>query len=70
MMEAEKIHSPEGVRLLMENIWLRHKTGIGQRRNNIYMVDLPSLTEEEKEAIRLSDEEAARQAESDKENKD
>ena len=63
------INSPEGVRLLMENIWLRHKTGIGQRLNNVYMVDLPPLTEEELEAIRLADEEAARKEESDSENK-
>lgn len=60
MMEAEKIHSPEGVRLLMENVWLRHKVGMQQRRNNVFMVELPPLTEEEKEAIRLADEEAAR----------
>ena len=30
------IHSPEGVSLLMENIWLRHKTGMKQRQSNIY----------------------------------
>ncbi len=24
------IHSPEGVSLLMENLWLRHKAGIKQ----------------------------------------
>ena len=69
-MKTPTINSPEGVRLLMENIWLRHKTGIGQRRNNVYMVDLPPLTEEEKEAIRLADEEAARQAESNNEKAD
>ena len=69
-MKTPTINSPEGVRLLMENIWLRHKTGIGQRPNNVYMVDLPPLTEEEKEAIRLADEEAARQAESNNENAD
>lgn len=55
MMEAEKIHSPEGVRLLMENVWLRHKVGMEQRRNNVFMVELPPLTEEEKETIRLAD---------------
>lgn len=60
MMEAEKIHSPEGVRLLMENVWLRHKVGMQQRRNNVFMVELPPLTAEEKEAIRLADEETAR----------
>ena len=69
-MKTPTINSPEGVRLLMENIWLRHKTGIGQRPNNVYMVDLPPLTEEEKEAIRLADEEAARQAESNNEKAD
>ena len=63
-MNTETINSPEGIRLLMENVWLRHKAGIGQSRNNIYMVDLPPLTEEEKEAIRLADEEAARHTES------
>ena len=41
------IHSPEGVSLLMENIWLRHKAGMKQRQSNIYMVELPPPTEEE-----------------------
>lgn len=41
------IHSPEGVSLLMENIWLRHKAGIKQRSSNVYMVELPLPTEEE-----------------------
>ncbi len=69
MMEAEKIHSPEGVRLLMENVWLRHKVGMEQRRNNVFMVELPPLTEEEKETIRLADEEAARLEAEENENK-
>lgn len=54
----ETIHSPEGVSLLMENIWLRHKAGIGQRKNNVFMVELPPLTPEEKAEIRRKDEEA------------
>lgn len=41
------IHSPEGVSLLMENIWLRHKAGMKQRQSNIYIVELPPPTEEE-----------------------
>lgn len=41
------IHSPEGVSLLMENLWLRHKAGIKQCPSNVYMVELPPPTEEE-----------------------
>ena len=31
----------------MENLWLRHKTGMKQRPCNVFMVELPPLTEEE-----------------------
>lgn len=41
------IHSPEGVSLLMENIWLRHKAGIKQPPSNVYMVELAPPTDEE-----------------------
>lgn len=41
------IHSPEGVSLFMENLWLRHKAGMKQRPSNVYMVELPPPTEEE-----------------------
>lgn len=41
------INSPDGVALLMENLWLRHKAGIKQRPGNVYMVELPPPTEEE-----------------------
>lgn len=41
------IQSPDGVALLMENLWLRHKAGIKQRPSNVYMVELPLPTEEE-----------------------
>lgn len=40
------IHSPEGVALLIENLWLRHKAGMKQLPDNIYMVELPPPTEE------------------------
>ena len=39
------IQSPEGVALLMENLWLRHKAGMKQRPSNVYMVELPPPTE-------------------------
>lgn len=41
------IQSPDGVSLLMENLWLRHKSGIQQRPDNVFMVELPPPTEEE-----------------------
>lgn len=41
------IQSPDGVSLLMENLWLRHKAGMKQRPSNVYMVELPPPTEEE-----------------------
>lgn len=44
--EPQKISS-ESVRLLMENIWLRHKAGMKQHPNKVYMVELPSPTPEE-----------------------
>lgn len=53
-IEAQSIKSPEGVALLMENLWLRHKAGMKQRTNNVFMVDLPPLTEEEKSSIKHS----------------
>lgn len=48
---AQSIKSPEGVTLLMENLWLRHKAGLKQRSNNVYMVELPPPSEEEKSSI-------------------
>lgn len=53
------IQSPEGVSLLMENLWLRHKVGMKQRPSNVYMVELPPPTEEElAEALRKSKEDS------------
>lgn len=43
----KSIQSPDGVALLMENLWLRHKAGIKQRPCNVFMVELPLPTEEE-----------------------
>lgn len=41
------IQSPDGVALLMENLWLRHKAGMMQRPGNVFMVELPPPTEED-----------------------
>lgn len=41
------IQSPDGVALLIENLWLRHKAGMKQRSCNVFMVELPPTTEED-----------------------
>lgn len=46
-MKSQTIQSPEGVKLLMENIWLRHQAGMKQRPNNVFMVELTPPTTEE-----------------------
>lgn len=51
-MKSQTIQSPEGVRLLMENIWLRHKAGLGQKPDNVFFVELPPPTTEEIEEAR------------------
>lgn len=53
-IDSQSIKSPEGVALLMENLWLRHRAGMKQRANNVFMVELPPLTKEEKSSIRQS----------------
>lgn len=54
-IEAPSIKSPDGVALLMENLWLRHKAGLKQRPCNVYLVELPLPTEEELREARKSD---------------
>lgn len=54
------IQSPDGVALLMENLWLRHKAGIKQRPSNVYMVGLPPPTEEELAEVRQKTQENTR----------
>ena len=41
------IQSPDGVALVMENLCLRHKAGMKQRPCNVFMVELPPLTDKE-----------------------
>ena len=41
---------PEGVAKLLEELWIRHKAGIKQPKNNIFWIDFPPPTAEEVEA--------------------
>lgn len=54
-IDVQSLKSPEGVTLLMENLWLRHKAGMKQRANNVFMVELPPPTEEGLREARKSD---------------
>lgn len=54
-MKSQSIKSPEGVKLLMENIWLRHQAGMKQRPNKVYIVELPPPTTEELAQMRGED---------------
>ena len=49
--KMKTIQSPDGISLLMENLWLRHKTGTQQRPANVYLVELPPLSDEEMDEI-------------------
>ena len=51
MDNKQRIKSPEGVTKLMEELWKQHKKGLSQPRNNMFLVDLPPLTDEEKAEI-------------------
>lgn len=48
MKHNRTVQSPNGVEKLMHEIWLRHKTGLQHTHGNMFMVELPPLTEEEK----------------------
>ena len=47
MDEKQHIKTPEGVAKLLEELWIRHKAGIKQPKNNIFWVDFPPPTAEE-----------------------
>lgn len=49
------VKSPEGVALLMENMWFRHSSGMKQSSDNVFYVELPPLTEEERAEIHRKD---------------
>ncbi len=35
-IKSKTLQSPEGVALLMENMWLRHKVGMKKRSDNVF----------------------------------
>lgn len=55
------LDTPDGVGMLMESIWLRHQLNLPQRKNNVFFIDLPPLTDEEKAAIKAQEEAEARE---------
>ena len=54
--DKNKLKSPEEVTKLMEDLWLNHKTGNKTTLNNVFWVELPPLSEEEKASIRAKKE--------------
>ena len=53
-METERIKSPEGVRTLMAELWANLIDGKRSKCSNVYMVDLPESTEEEKREMTIN----------------
>lgn len=53
-METERIKSPEGVRTLMAELWANLIAGKRSKCSNVYMVDLPEPTEEEKREMTIN----------------
>lgn len=54
---TDKHHdTPDGVGMLMESLWIRHQLNMPQRKNNVFFIDLPPLTDEEKAAIKAQEE--------------
>lgn len=51
MDKKQCIKAPDGISKLMEELWFRHKTGLKQPGNNVFWVDFPPLTEEERAEI-------------------
>ena len=57
-MKTEKntIKTPEEVRKLMEDLWLNHKAGNKIPKNNVFWIQLPPLTKEDKTSIKTTKE--------------
>lgn len=47
-MKQDRIQAPEGVKQLMQELWLKHQSGDKSTNGRIFWVDLPEPTEEEK----------------------
>ena len=54
--EKKTVKSPEEVAKLMEDLWLNHKAGNKASQNNVFWVEHPPLSEEEKASIRTKKE--------------
>ncbi len=52
MDNKNRISSPDGVSALMRELWERHNRGEKVTANNVYFVDLPEPTAEEREEMR------------------
>ena len=60
--DNNKLKSPEEVTKLMEDLWLNHKAGNKATQNNVFWVELPPLSEEEKASIRATKEAELKEA--------
>lgn len=47
-MRQNRIQSPQGVKELMQELWLKYQSGDKLETGRIFWVDLPEPTEEEK----------------------
>ena len=53
-MKEERIQAPDGVKKLIQKLWLKHQSGEKSESGSIYWVDLPEPTEEEKRIMTTS----------------
>ena len=45
MEDKQHVKTSEGVVNLLEELWIRHKAGLKQPKNNIFWVDFPPPTD-------------------------
>ena len=55
MNKVKTIQSPDGIALSLESMWLRHNLKLPQPPNNVFIVELPPLTDEDKTEMHQSD---------------
>lgn len=46
-----RIQAPEGVAALMRELWEKHQRGESFKRGNVFFVDLPPISEEERQRL-------------------
>lgn len=46
-----RIQAPEGVTALMRELWEKHQRGESFQRGNVFFVDLPPISEEERKRL-------------------